>query len=115
MATFTADKNAAYHGRLGQQDGHYKDPGFTGTVGGHEADVEAEPDAAPESPAVEEPEEEAEEDTGEEAGEEADEDVPVDSLTVEQLKDELDGWGVEYGSNDRKADLQEKLRAARGA
>jgi hypothetical protein len=114
MATFTADKNAAYHGRLGQQDAHYKDPGFTGVVGGHEAEPaaeeedEAEPVAAP-TPEPESPEPE------EESGDESSEDVPVEALTVEQLKDELDGWGVEYGSNDRKADLQEKLRAARGA
>jgi hypothetical protein len=36
----------------------------------------------------------------------------VDSLTVAELKAELDLLGVEHDVHDRKADLQEKLRAA---
>lgn len=123
MATFTADKNAAYHGRLGQQDAHYTDPNFGGTVGSHDVETKTKKAKAAPEPEVEETEEEAEEEAEEETEkEEADVDVDVDvdvdiaveDLTVEQLKDELDGWGVEYGSGDRKADLQEKLRAARG-
>jgi hypothetical protein len=72
----------------------------------------------PESEFVEQADEAGEEEAGEEGVEqeaEEDEEVPVEALTVEQLKDELDGWGVEYGHGDRKPDLQEKLREARAS
>jgi hypothetical protein len=38
--------------------------------------------------------------------------VDVDSLTVAELRAELDALDVEYSHDDRKADLQQKLRAA---
>jgi hypothetical protein len=40
--------------------------------------------------------------------------LPVEAMTVQMLKDELDGWGVEYDPRDRKVDLQALLTEARG-
>lgn len=42
------------------------------------------------------------------------EEVDVEALTVAELRAQLDELGVEYASNDHKADLQEKLYAALG-
>jgi hypothetical protein len=106
------DVQQAYMGRLGQVDSYYADPNLANIVS-----LSA-PEPAPEQPP---PPETSPGTVGEPQPEPAPEppaeppDVPVEDLTVEQLKDELDGWGVEYSHGDRKADLQEKLRVARGA
>jgi hypothetical protein len=71
--------------------------------------VEVEDDGPTEEEVVdeEEPAEEFEEEAEEEA-----EGIDVESLTVAQLRAELDLLGVEHDAGDRKADLQQKLRAA---
>ena len=72
----------------------------------------AAPAAEPEPEPEPEPVAEAEPEVVEEAEEEDVEYVDIDALTVHELHQQLDDLGVEYTSDDRKADLQQKLRKA---
>jgi HeH/LEM domain-containing protein len=104
MANFTAEKQAAYHGRLGQQDTHYTDPGYTGgggVVGSHEAD-EAEAAVVHDEPPAQPAEEEAP----------AEGNDDLDNFTVAELKEELDALGVEYNPKAHKAELLELVKKA---
>jgi hypothetical protein len=66
---------------------------------------EPEPETEPEAEAEAEPEAEAEAEPEAEV-------FDVETLTVAELRTELDSLGIEHTHEDRKADLQQKLRDA---